>query len=106
MNLMMLDFFDAIQTFYGWAFPLNVMVTAGILVGLTVGLLPQRGSLLRRMLPAVCVCVMLAAEILWQLFCSEHLAVFCALGWMAEAALLSAAVGLLIRAAWTALRRR
>lgn len=45
--MLMLDFFHVIQTFYGWVFPLNLLVTASILGGIAVGLLPRRGSRVR-----------------------------------------------------------
>ena len=45
--MLLLDFFHVIPTFYGWGFPLNLLVTASILGGIAVGLLPRRGSRVR-----------------------------------------------------------
>ena len=39
--MLMLYFFHSIRTFYAWAFPLHVMVTASKLAGLAMGLLPR-----------------------------------------------------------------
>ena len=36
VSMLILDFFDSIRTFYAWVFPLNMMVTASMLAGLTV----------------------------------------------------------------------
>ena len=38
-----LYFFEGIRTFYAWAFPLNVMVSVSMLVGLAVGLFSLSG---------------------------------------------------------------
>jgi len=81
--MLMLDFFYVIPTFYGWVFPLNLLVTASILGGIAVGLLPRRGSRVRWIFPVVCLCVML----------------------ITEAALFSEAVGAIVHIVWMKARR-
>ena len=91
--MLILDFFHSIRTFYAWVFPLNMMVIASMLAGLTVGLLPRRGAWTRRISAGICACILLAAEIVSYLYNSEALMFVAICGWFAEAALLSCAVG-------------
>lgn len=104
--MLLLDFFDAIPTFYAWVFPLNVMITATILAGLAAGLLLRRASRVRWVLPVVCLCVMGAMELIWQLSYSEYLIVFYVCSWCAEAALVCFAAGTAVRLAWDQARSR
>lgn len=71
-----LYFFESIRTFYAWAFPLNVMVTVSMLVGLAVGLFSRRKSRLRRGFAAVCLVMMAAGELIGQLYPSEDMIFF------------------------------
>ncbi len=103
--MLMLDFFHVIPTFYGWVFPLNLLVMASILGGIAVGLLPRRGSRVRWIFPVVCLCVMLITEAVWQLYPSEYLILFYVWGWFAEAALFSEAVGAIVHIVWMKARR-
>ena len=105
MNFITLDFFYTIRAFYAWAFPLNVMVTVSMLVGFAVGLFSQRKSRLRRGFAAVCLVMLAAAELIWQLYPSEYLILFFYVcGWCAEAALLCLCIGMAVRFLWTKVR--
>ena len=104
--MLILDFFHSIRTFYAWVFPLNMMVTASMLAGLTVGLLPRRGSWTRRISAGICACILLAAEIVSHLYNSEALMFVAICGWCAEAALLSCAVGTAARLIWEKRRNK
>lgn len=105
MNWLTLDFFTVIQTFYDWVFPLNLLAAAGMLGGLAAGLLSRRRSRLWCVFPLASLGVLLVTEMVWQLFRSEYLALFCVLGWVAEAALLSWAAGTMARAILEKLRK-
>ena len=102
-----LYFFEGIRTFYAWAFPLNVMVTASMLLGLAVGIFSRRKSRLRRVFGAVCLVSLAVTELIWQLYPSEYLIFFfCVCGWCAEAALLCLCIGMAVRFLWTKIRGR
>ena len=68
-----LYFFELIRTFYAWAFPMNVMVTVSMLLGLAVGLFSRRKSWLRRGFAVVCLVILAAAELIGQFFPSEDM---------------------------------
>ena len=104
--MLMLDFFDAVRTFYGWVFPLNLMVTVSILGGIAAGALARPGSWLRRIFPAACLGILLVTELVWQLYPSEYLILFDTWGWCAEAALLGTAIGAASRRIGRELLRR
>ena len=105
MSFITLDFFDTIRAFYAWVFPLNVMVTVSMLLGLAVGLFSRRKSRLRRGFGAVCLVSLAAAELIWQLYPSEYLILFFYVcGWCAEAALLCLCIGMAARFLWTKIR--
>ena len=104
--MLILDFFHSIRTFYAWVFTLNMMVTASMLAGLTVGLLPRRGAWTRRISAGICACILLAAEIVSHLYNSEALMFVAICGWFAEAALLSCAVGTAARLIWEKRRNK
>ena len=104
--MLILDFFHSIRTFYAWVFPLNMMVIASMLAGLTVGLLPRRGAWTRRISAGICACILLAAEIVSYLYNSEALMFVAICGWFAEAALLSCAVGTAARLFWEKRRNK
>ena len=100
-----LYFFESIRTFYAWAFPLNVMVTVSMLLGLAVGLFSRRKSRLRRVFAAVCLVMLAAAELIWQLYRSEYLILFFYVcGWCGEAAFLCLCIGMAVRFLWTKVR--
>lgn len=101
-----LYFFEGIRTFYAWAFPLNVMVTVSMLVGLAVGLFSRRKSWLRRGFAAVCLVILAAGEAVSQLFTEESLMWVGLCGWFAEAALLCLCLGMAARFLWTKVRGR
>lgn len=94
MELLTLYFFDCVRTFYAWSFPLNVMVTASMLICFAVGVFPRQRSWVRRIFSVICVCILAAAEVLSHLLpSSEALMMIPLCGWFAEAALLFCAVG-------------
>lgn len=101
-----LYFFESIRTFYAWAFPMNVMVTASMLLGLAVGIFSRRKSWLRRVFAAVCLMMLAAAELIGQLNPSEDMIFFYVCGWCAEAALLCCCLGMAVRFLWTKVRGR
>lgn len=63
-----LYFFESIRTFYAWAFPMNVMVTVSMLLGLAVGLFSRRKSWLRRGFAVVCLVILAACGTDWAVF--------------------------------------
>ena len=101
-----LYFFEAIRTFYAWAFPLNVMVSVSMLAGLAVGLFSRRKSRLRRGFGAACLVMLAAAELIGQLYPSEDMIFFCVCGWCGEAAFLCLCIGMAARFLWTKIRGR
>ena len=101
-----LYFFESIRTFYAWAFPLNVMVSVSILLGLAVGVFSRRKSCLRRIFAAVCLMMLAAAELIGQFFPSEDMIFFYVCGWYGEAALLCCCLGIAVRFLWTKVRGR
>ena len=101
-----LYFFESIRTFYAWAFPMNVMVTVSMLLGLAVGFFSRRKSRLRRVFAAVCLMMLAAAELIGQLNPSEDMIFFYVCGWFAEAALLCLCIGMAVRFLWTKVRGR
>lgn len=101
-----LYFFESIRTFYAWAFPLNVMVSVSILLGLAVGLFSRRKSWLRRVFAAGCLVMLAAAELIGQFFPSEDMIFFYVFGWCGEAALLCFCIGMAARFLWTKVRGR
>ena len=105
-QVLTLYFFEGIRTFYAWAFPLNVMVTASMLLGLAVGIFSRRKSRLRRVFAAVCLVMLAAAEAVSQLFTEESLMWVGICGWFAEAALLCLCIGMAVRFLWTKVRGR
>lgn len=105
-NILTLYFFESIWRFYAWAFPLNVMVTVSMLLGLAVGLFSRRGGWLRRVFAVVCLVILAAAELIGQLFPSEDMIFFCVCGWCAEAAFLCLCIGMAVRFLWNKVRGR
>lgn len=101
-----LYFFESIRTFYAWAFPLNVMVSVSILLGLAVGVFSRRKSWLWRIFAAVCLMMLAAAELIGQFFPSEDMIFFYVCGWYGEAALLCCCLGMAVRFLWTKVRGR
>lgn len=101
-----LYFFESIRTFYAWAFPLNVMVTVSMLLGLAVGLLSRRRSWLRRGFVAVCLVILAAGELIGQLYPSEDMIFFYVCGWCGEAAFLCLCIGMAVRFLWNKVRGR
>lgn len=104
--MLSLEFFDSIRTFYAWAFPMNVMVSVSMLLGLAVGVISRRKSWLRRSFAAVCLVILAAAALIWQLFPSEDMIFFYVCGWCAEAALLCCCLGMAVCFLWTKARGR
>lgn len=101
-----LYFFESIRTFYAWAFPMNVMVSVSMIVGLAVGLFSRRKSWLRRVFGAVCLMILAAAELIGQLNPSEDMIFFYVCGWCGEAAFLCLCIGMAARFLWTKVRGR
>ena len=95
--MLVLNFFHVLPTFYAWVFPLNVMVTASMLIGLAAGLALRRQSRVRWVFCGLCLLVLAAGELIWQRFPSEDMIFFYVCGWCAEAALLCCAIGTLCR---------
>ena len=96
-----LYFFESIRTFYAWAFPLNVMVTVSMLLGLAVGLFSRRKSWLRRVFAGVCLVMLAAGEAVSQLYTEESLMWVGICGWCGEAAFLCLCIGMAVRFLWT-----
>lgn len=105
-NILTLYFFESIRTFYAWAFPLNVMVSVSMLLGLAVGLFSRRGGWLRRVFAVVCLVILAAAELIGQLYPSEDMIFFYVCGWCGEAAFLCLCIGMAVRFLWTKVRGR
>ena len=101
-----LYFFESIRTFYAWAFPLNVMVSVSMLLGLAVGLFSRRGGWLRRGFAVVYLVILTAAELIGQLYPSEDMIFFYVCGWCGEAAFLCLCIGMAVRFLWNKVRGR
>lgn len=106
----MLQFFRVVPTFYRWVFPLNLMAAIGFTIsfftGFTVEICVRRNSKVRWVYPLICAVMMVLFEVIAQMMQNEQAIIPGILCWFMETALLSAAIGFMIRAAWTALRQR
>ncbi|WP_298029902.1 hypothetical protein [uncultured Dysosmobacter sp.] len=100
MNLMTLEFFHAILTFYDWVFPLNLLVIISFFTGFVVEICVRRDSRARWLYPLICAMMMVLFEVIAQILRDERFMVLGILCWFMEAALLGAAMGFLIRAVW------